>query len=149
MKMLSAEVQKVTGGRKDQPKRSAETCRKISESKKGFIVSDETRKKLSIAGKGREVSAETRQKISAGQIGKFVSEETRKKLSDYNKGRNLGRKPSEETRAKLRANNKSKKSVKTPIGVFESLRNAAKAHCVDGGTIRKRINRNLEGYSYL
>ena len=130
-------------------KRTEETCRNISAAKKGYVATEETRKKLSIAGKGRVVSEETRKKISAANTGRIVSEETRKKLSIAATGKNIGKKISEEARLKLRANSKTKKAVRTPIGIFDSLRSAAEALNVHGKTIRVRIYRGEEGYAYI
>ena len=76
---------------------SDETKAKISESKKGHLVSEETRKKISDINTGRIVSEETRSKISKSLNGKIVSEETKAKISESKRGHLV----SEETRIKL------------------------------------------------
>ena len=67
-------------------KHTAETKKKISESKKGTVVSAESRKKLSEAGKGVKKSAETRKKMSEAQKGRTLSAEHRKKISESQMG---------------------------------------------------------------
>ena len=51
-----------TGG--DSFEHSVETCRKISETHLGKVVSEETRQRISAAQRGKIVSEETRQRIS-------------------------------------------------------------------------------------
>jgi len=53
----------------------------------GCIVSAETKKKMSESRKGRHLSEETKKKISESHKGKHFSEEHRKKLSESHKGR--------------------------------------------------------------
>ncbi len=141
-------------------KRSEQTRKNISAAKKGYVASEETRLKLSIAGKGRIVSEETRKKLSL-VVRKPVSVETRTKISLANKGHSTseetrkklsiagkGRKHSEETKEKMRSNNF--KAVKTPLGKFESIQAATKAHGLrNKDTIPNRIKRGYDGYCYL
>ena len=86
-------------------KHSAETCEKISASKKGWNPSEETRRRMSEAKKGKPLPESTRQKLKGrlgrplsekhrlallkANIGRIVSEETRKKQSDAHKGKTL------------------------------------------------------------
>jgi len=94
---------------------SEEARRKISEARKGKIlsvehrakmseshknISDETRRKMSEAQKGRTHSAETRAKISAKK--KNISDETREKI----RASKIGTTHSKETLAKLSASHK-------------------------------------------
>ena len=65
---------------------SAETKKKISESRKGKHFSEETKKKMSESQKGKHLSEETKKKISESHKGKHLSEETRRKLSESQKG---------------------------------------------------------------
>ena len=79
---------------------SEETRHKISESKKGHLVSEDTRKKMSAALKGEKSymygkpkSAETKNRISEAlkgdknpMFGKHPSAESRQKMSDVKKG---------------------------------------------------------------
>ena len=107
---------------------SKETCRKISEAKKGFTHSEETRQRISKANKGKKKpprTAEHCRRISEVHKGMKHTPETRKKLSEIQKGKkrqphtaetrrkigeaNKGRKHSEETRRKLSEANKGKK----------------------------------------
>lgn len=76
--------------------RSDEANQRISESKKGRVVSLETRKKLSIVNKGKILSEEVKKKISESNKGKINSKEHNRKISEGNKGRIV----SEETRKK-------------------------------------------------
>jgi len=97
-------------------KRSEETKRRLSESKKGkpghkgVKVSEETREKIRKAARQRPpISSETRKKMSEAQRNRPprapVSEETRKKQSEAKKGRKL----SEETKLKMSQVRKGKK----------------------------------------
>ena len=73
---------------KDHPrygvKASAETKKKISETKTGVKHSDETRKKMSLAKKGRKMSAEQKKKISETMTGRTLSDEHKRKISENN-----------------------------------------------------------------
>jgi hypothetical protein len=60
-------------------------------------LSPETRKKMSEARKGRIITDETRKKIGQGNKGKKVSEEVKKKLREMHKGKKL----STETKLKI------------------------------------------------
>lgn len=97
-------------------KRSEETRRRISESKKGKSVnkgvkrSEETREKIRKAARQRPpISSETRKKMSEAHRNRPprapVSEETRKKQSEAKKGKKL----SEETKLKMSQVRKGKK----------------------------------------
>ena len=73
---------------------SAESCQKMSKSRKGKHLSAETRKKLSEAKKGKHHSEETRKKMSEAKkgennpfFGKHRSAETCKKIAEANKGK--------------------------------------------------------------
>ncbi|WMU08192.1 putative intron-associated endonuclease 1 [Clostridium phage vB_CtyS-FA70] len=93
---------------------SAETKKKMSESRKGKHLSEETKKKLSERLKGRtganygkHFSEEHRKKLSESHKGKQFSEETKKKMSESKKGRHLP----EETKKKI---SESKKGANNP-----------------------------------
>jgi len=79
--------QRMSANRKGKPsphkgkKLSPETCKKISEARKGIIPSDETRKKLSEKRKGRIMSDETRQRISEA-LKKYHANKSDDKLSN-------------------------------------------------------------------
>lgn len=86
-------------------KHSKQTCKKISQSKKGWNPSEETRKRMSAAKKGKPLPASTIEKLRGrtgkplnenqraallkANIGRIVSEETRKKQSEAHKGKTL------------------------------------------------------------
>jgi group I intron endonuclease len=68
---------------------------KISQAKKGWVMSDEQRKRISELHKGKVVSEETRQRISIGisgdkhyMFGKKHTEETKQKMSQSRGGKN-------------------------------------------------------------
>jgi group I intron endonuclease len=96
---------------------SAETRKKISESKRGVRASDTARRNMSATRKGtlnhfygRNHTDEARAKIGKTHQGKIVSDESRKKMSDAHRGKTL----SAETRAKMSAARRGKpKSAET------------------------------------
>ena len=107
-------------------KHTAETRRKISESRKGEKhpnygkkLSSETRRKMSEANKGRILSQETRQKISDAHRGKKMSSETRRKMSEFRKGKKLS--PHQKQKL-LEANKGRKHSPETRQKISESLK---------------------------
>jgi group I intron endonuclease len=84
----------------ERPTHNKETCRKISEQKKGSKnpmygkkFSENHKKKISIGVKNadidRSVSEETRKKMSISQTGKKLSEETKRKIGAASKTRVL------------------------------------------------------------
>jgi group I intron endonuclease len=112
---------KMSESAKNQPPRSEEYRKNLSEGHKGYVPSEETRKKLSEIGKKRKNSEETRKKISESNKGRIKSDEEKKKISESKKGKpgtfkgkkhteeskekiaekRRGTKPSEETRKKM------------------------------------------------
>ena len=94
-------------------KRTEETIRKLSESRKGRPVSDETKRKISekMKGipkphfKGRILSEEHKRKIAEANRGRPKSEEAKRKMKEASKGKPKphlkGRKHSEETKRKI------------------------------------------------
>jgi hypothetical protein len=89
-------------------------------------MSDESRKKMSEAKKGHTTSNKTSEKISNSLTGRKISKETRKKLAL------AGMKP-----------------IKTPIGIFQSVKQAAIALEVCNYTIRKRVKNKVLGYEFI
>jgi len=80
----------------DNYEKTPETCKKISESNKGRIITEEWRKNMSEARKGRKITEESRVKMQKAQKGRIVTEETKEKLRQAN----IGKKQSTETIAK-------------------------------------------------
>lgn len=83
---------KISEGKKGKKGKSHSeaTRRKMSENKKGKPRSEETRRKMSEANKGKKRgphSAETRRKISEALKGKMRSEEHCRKISEAHKGK--------------------------------------------------------------
>jgi len=74
---------------------SEETLKKMSEAKKGKILSVETKRKISesVIGEknpffGKTHTEEAKRKISEANKGKILSEETKRKMGENNKGKN-------------------------------------------------------------
>lgn len=65
---------------------SEETCKKMSDSKKGHKHSEETKKKIGEGNKGKVVPEESRKKVSEANKGKKRTEDVRKKMSERCKG---------------------------------------------------------------
>ena len=86
-------------------KHSELTCRKISESKKGWNPSAETRKNMGDSRRGKTFSEEHKRKLSECSSHHPMSEENKKRLIEINTGRVV----SDETRQKLRNANLGKK----------------------------------------
>jgi group I intron endonuclease len=61
---------------------SEETRLKMSEAKKGRIITEESRLKMSIARKGRKITDKTKKKMSDSSKGKIHTDDTKKKLSN-------------------------------------------------------------------
>lgn len=87
--------------------------------KKRAPITNETRRKLSQSQMGRKHSEEHKEKVRQARLGTSRSTETKKKLSDSHIGKIPG----------------NSKSVKTPLGIFTSLTQAAKAHKVSTQTL--------------
>lgn len=137
-------------------KLSAETCQKISNSRKGKKASIEARQKMSAVQKGRTASLETKQKISKIHKGKTVSIETRQKLSLSHKAENLsvetlqkmsnaskGRIPSIETRQKIsnacKGRTLSNARIITHNGKSQTIKKWAEDIGIDRKTLEKRL----------
>ena len=102
-------------------KLSAEHKEKTGKANTGrvYVCSKEAKEKISIALKGCTLSEEHKQKVRAARKHQIFTEETKKKLSESHKGNIPG----------------NAKSVKTPLGIFTSLSQAAKAHKVSTQTL--------------
>ena len=70
-------------------KHTEESKKKMSENRKGIIVSDETRKKLSEVGKGRKMSAESIAKTASANRGRKNTQEVKDRISQKLKGRKI------------------------------------------------------------
>jgi group I intron endonuclease len=82
----------------DNYEKTAETCKKISESNKGRIITPEWRENMAKARRGKKISEETREKMKQSQKGRVITEEAKEKLRQHN----LGKKQSPETLEKKR-----------------------------------------------
>jgi hypothetical protein len=100
----------------------------------GRPCSEERKLKISVALKGRKHSKETRAKRSASGRGRTASQETREKLSAALKGRNPLW---------------SATKVRTPLGVFNSIKEATAAHGLGVNGITYRIKKGVPGYEYV
>lgn len=65
---------------------SAETRRKLSEARKGRVISEETRRKISESLKGAIVSQATRDKIGKKSRGRVFSQESKQKMRESHLG---------------------------------------------------------------
>jgi group I intron endonuclease len=83
----------------DNYEKTPETCKKISESNKGRIITPEWRENMAKARRGKKISEETREKMKQSQKGRIITEEAKEKLRQQN----LGKKQSPETIEKKRA----------------------------------------------
>jgi len=79
--------------------KTPETCKKISDTNKGRVISQEWREKIAKANTGRKNTVETLEKMSKAQKGRVITEGAKEKL----RAANLGKKQSPETIAKKRA----------------------------------------------
>lgn len=95
----------VENGGNSSGKHSQVTCRKISQSKKGWNPSQETRKNMSDSRRGKPLSEDRKRKMSESSPHRPMSEENKRKLIEINTGRIV----SEETREKIRQSNLGKK----------------------------------------
>lgn len=102
-------------------KLSTEHKEKIGKANTGrvYICSEETKQKISASTKGKTLTEEHKQKVREARKHQIFTEETKKKLSESHKGNIPG----------------NAKSVKTPLGIFTSLSQAAKAHKVSTQTM--------------
>ena len=95
-------------------KRSQAICEKISQSRRGRVLTDEWRKKISKAHQGKKRSPEAVEKAASAKRGKPHSEQHSRRLSESQKKKfqdptvkekfrlcSVGRIPSEETRMKM------------------------------------------------
>jgi group I intron endonuclease len=83
----------------DNYEKTPETCKKISESNKGRIITPEWRKNMSNARKGKTITEEARKNMQNAQKGRIITAEAREKLRKVN----LGKKQNAETIAKKSA----------------------------------------------
>jgi hypothetical protein len=102
---------------------------------KGLKMPDAVRQKISAGQKGKTVSETTRLRMARAQKGKFVSEKTRLNLSKSRKGK-VG----------LLGDNPRARAVICPAGTFDTIKEGAIAMGCDGGTMRSRIKKGLDGY---
>ena len=75
-----------------------EQRQRMSEARKGIVISDEGRANLSKALKGKPKSKEHNKKVSEALMGHVISDETKRKIGDKNRGKVV----SEETKERMR-----------------------------------------------
>lgn len=65
---------------------SADYRKRLSESRKGIVVSQETKDKLSAINKGKKIPDDVKKKMSAAHVGILKTDETKKRMSLAKKG---------------------------------------------------------------
>ena len=93
-----------------------------------YVCSEETKQKISVSTKGKTLTKEHKQKVREARLGTTRSLETKKKLSESHKDNIPG----------------NAKTVKTPLGIFTSLKQAAIAHNVSHQTLINWTNSKSE-----
>lgn len=138
----------------------ARISRKISEAHKGKVLSLETRRRISESKMGKPLprTPEWQAKITNALKGRprsKPSDEAKRKISEANKGRLKGIKrgpQSEITKQKLhRARVDGNRTILTvtPLGVFDSRNEAARAYGVDPVTISNWVIKGKTGFYYM
>lgn len=137
-----------------------EISQKISEAHKGKVLSPETRRRISASKLGKPLprTPEWQAKITnalKGRPGHKLSEEAKRKISEANKGRLKGIKrgpQSELTKQKqhqARVDGNRTILTVTPLGVFDSRSEAARAHGVDPVTISNWVIKGKTDFYYM
>jgi hypothetical protein len=91
--------------------KTPKTCKRISLSKLGHIVTKETKEKISITLKRRIVPFEQIERMRKANIGKHRSEETKRKISESNKGKVIFKEQRNAISATLKGRKRSIASV--------------------------------------
>lgn len=137
-----------------------EFARNLSIANKGKVRSQETRKKISLSKLGKPLprTPEWQAKITAaltGRKGRKHSDEVKRKISIANTGRLKGirRGPQSSEHKQNYKNSLMREGLTvrciTPLGVFNSRSDAARAHKVDPTSISNWIINDRSGFSYL
>ena len=113
------------GGSNGRP--SDITKMKLSESHKGYVMSEETKKKIGESSKGRKHSKETKRKISEANKGHSISEETKRKIAESKKGNafHKGHKHSKEAKEKMSEKVVQYTKKRKLIKIWDSMTDAA------------------------
>jgi transposase-like protein len=138
----------------------AKLSRQISDAHKGKVLSPETRRRISASKTGKPLprTPEWQAKITnalKGRPGSKLSDEAKRKISQANKGRLKGIKRGPQsalTKQKLhRARVDGNRTILTvtPLGVFDSRNEAARAHGVDPVTISNWVIKGKTGFYYM
>lgn len=138
----------------------AELARKSSIAHKGKVLGKETRNKISVSKLGKPLprTAEWQAKITAaltGKKGRKHNEETKRKISLANKGRLKGvaRGPQSVEHKQNSKNSRFAAGIttpcQTPLGIFNSRADTAKAHGVDPVSISNWMKKERPGFFYL
>jgi hypothetical protein len=104
--------------------------------------SEEWRKKVSDAHKGKKLSAEHIEKIKKYDRTYMKTDEYRFKMSEAKKGK-------ENIKRRGINNQPNTINVKTPLGSFKSLREAAKAHNISAPTIKSWAEKQINGFEFF
>lgn len=143
-------------------RRSAETCRKLSESHKGKTPWNKWKKGQISPNKGKHLSPETRRRLSEARkganhpnYGRHLSAETRRKTSEASKGKHRSpearRKMSESHKGKAPSNQKAVICVETGI-LYSSGTEAAKSIGVTQASIScvlRGVTKTSGGYHWI
>lgn len=101
--------------------------------------SEEWRKKVSDAHKGKKLSVEHIEKIKKYDKTYMKTDEYRFKMSEAKKGK-------ENIKRRGINNQPNTINVKTPLGIFKSLREAAKAHNMSAPTVKSWAEKQINGF---
>ena len=135
-------------------------ARKLSIANKGKVRSQETRQKISLSKLGKPLprTSEWQAKITAaltGRKGRMHDDESKRKISIANTGRLKGIKhgPQSIEHKQNQKNSLMRAGLTvhcvTPLGVFNSRADAARAHKVDPVSISNWVLSGRPGFSYI
>jgi hypothetical protein len=98
-----------------------------------YVCSEETKKKLSESNRGKTLTEEHKQKVREARKHQIFTEETKKKLSLSHQGNIPG----------------NARAVKTPLGIYSSIKKASQAHKIAHKTMLNWLNTRKDGFEYM
>ena len=104
--------------------------------------SEEWRKKVSNANKGKKLSAEHIEKIKKYDKSYMKTDEYKIKMSNVKKGK-------DNFKRRGINNQPNTINIKTPLGIFKSLREAAKAHNISAPTVKIWAEKQIKGFEFF